>query len=433
MSGRKIVHVSMLAFALLLAFISRQEALACAAAAFAFNLFVYPRIANSTMTDEERRVGYSLGILLYPISVFLLILLFPPYIAAGAWAVMALGDGLASVAGARWSFYTLPWNHSKTYAGSFAFLMFGFVGCLLLMTWTIHFSGRTIGRESLLLMAFSAALVAAIVESLPCLLNDNLSVPLCAGATLWIVSKIHPSALHIRPDLLFGIALSTAVGIAALKLRSVNAWGAAGGILLGICVYAGLGPTGFFLLLAFFALSSAITRAGYDVKVFRGVAEERQGARGLGSVSANGLVAAACAFLAAGLRGTHLETIAAAAFVGAIAAAAADTASSEIGQWLGRRYVLITTFRTETVGVNGAISLTGTAAGVIAAFAIGLTAFAMRVIPAHGVAVIALAGTAGTIADSFLGALFENRGLLGNHEVNFFCTLVGASIAGLMI
>jgi uncharacterized membrane protein len=41
-----------------------------------------------------------------------------------------------------------------------------------------------------------------------------------------------------------------------------------------------------------------------------------------------------------------------------------------------------------------------------------------------------VAGTAGNLADSVLGATLERRGVLDNNTVNFLNTLTGALVAG---
>jgi uncharacterized membrane protein len=45
------------------------------------------------------------------------------------------------------------------------------------------------------------------------------------------------------------------------------------------------------------------------------------------------------------------------------------------------------------------------------------------------VPVIAIAGAAGMIFDSFLGATWENAGRMGNNAVNFVSTVFAADIA----
>ena len=134
--SRQLVHVGMGGFALLLRWLSWTQALALAAAALVFNLFVLPRIAPALYRPGDReRVTH--GIVFYPFAVLMLIAFFPgrPDIAAAAWGILAAGDGSATLAGraiggARW-----PWNAEKTVAGTAAFVLFGAAAGMGLALW----------------------------------------------------------------------------------------------------------------------------------------------------------------------------------------------------------------------------------------------------------------------------------------------------------
>jgi uncharacterized protein (TIGR00297 family) len=207
-------------------------------------------------------------------------------------------------------------------------------------------------------------------------------------------------------------------------------------VLVGAAVWAGAGQRGFALLLVFFVTSSALTRGG--------------GRRRAAQVFANGGLAAACALLAR-WHGAFLP-----AFAGALAAAAADTWSTEIGARSRGKPRLLTTWREVAAGTSGGVTLLGSAGGIAGAMTIGLAALLLLPVGRSAALWIALGGAVGGLADSLLGATLQarwrcpacgavmetrrhgcgargtpERGIpwLDNDAVNLAATLVGAAIA----
>src|SRR5204863_7103940 len=119
------------------------------------------------------------------------------------------------------------------------------------------------------------------------------------------------------------------------------------------------------LLLNAFLAAAVSSRLGLARKERLGIAEERGGRRGAGNAIANCGVAAAAAIAAVT---TPYTAIALTALVAALTAGGSDTVASEIGKAWGRSTFLVTTLRPVTPGTSGAMSLEGTAAGVIATF-----------------------------------------------------------------
>jgi uncharacterized protein (TIGR00297 family) len=120
----------------------------------------------------------------------------------------------------------------------------------------------------------------------------------------------------------------------------------------------------------------------------------------------------------------------------AMAEAAADTVSSELGQAFSRRALLITSLETVSPGTDGGISIRGTASGVLAAAAMSAVCLAAGLVPGKWAGVAALAGVAGMLVDSLLGAWFERARQMSNDAVNFAGTataaVLGALVAGWM-
>jgi uncharacterized protein (TIGR00297 family) len=204
-------------------------------------------------------------------------------------------------------------------------------------------------------------------------------------------------------------------------VRGVTTSGALAGALVCFALLVGAGPSGFAALLAVFVLTWSSTRLGYARKRSLGTAERHAG-RNAAQVIANLGVASVCALLYATAWRDPRILIALGA---ALAGAAADTVSSEIGQAVGGVPRLVTNWNSVPAGTDGAITFAGTAAGIGAAIAVSLTGIvAWRSAP-----ICAATGVLGMMADSFLGATLERRGILGNNAVNFFSTAIAALIA----
>jgi uncharacterized protein (TIGR00297 family) len=445
---RQIIHIGMAGFALLLGFLTRWQALACAAAAFAFNLFVMPRIARGTFRDEEKTRGYSTGMLSYCVSVFVLVLLFPAHIVAGAWAVMAFGDGFASLIGKHFGRARLGWNPSKSWAGFIAFIIAGSIGAFVFQTLILYwlddyftiFNAWRFYCGGLAVISAITAVTAATIESLDMKLNDNISVPLVSGVVLWFLhfSLFFTEWGAVYADrILPALAVSLAIGAISYAAKAVDVWGLLGGIAIGFAMYYFADWRGFAVLLAFFIAGTACTKIGRRIKEQRGVAQEHKGRRGLKNALANcgpGLLFAyiigtggSWDFLDGSL--TQFHAIGAMALTGAFAAALADTMSSEIGQLSKAQPVMITTFRKATAGTNGAITLAGTIAGAAGAVIVSLAALAAGLVDARFVWIPITAGLIGTTVDSVLGAALEEKGLVNNEFVNFCCALSGGAFA----
>ena len=428
--ARQLVHISMGGFAVLLRWITWPQALALAGGALLFNLFVLPHVAASLYRPGDRARNLH-GIVYYPLSVLLLLLLFPRRLdmVAAAWGILAAGDGVATLAGraiggARW-----PWNPDKTVAGTIAFIVCGGTAGMALALWC---------RPEHVPVAFAilavplAAVTAAFVETIPIKLDDNLSVSLSAGGALWLVALVvtrhvgydssHVTAGAFAP----AAVVNTAVAIAGYAARTVNAAGAICGAIIGTAIFASLGWQGWLLLFVTFVAASVASRAGLARKQRLGIAEERGGRRGPGNAIANTGVAAIAAVLA----GLDVHPDAARlAFAAALVTGGSDTIASEIGKAIGRRTLSVTTFRPVPPGSSGAMSLEGTVAGL--AGAIGLAAFAasLGIIPWAAIVAIVIGATAGSLLESWLGATLEGPGILNNDVLNFVNTAAGAFVA----
>ncbi len=239
-------------------------------------------------------------------------------------------------------------------------------------------------------------------------------------------------------------ALSALLGLITWRLRAATPIAAATGALITACImfstfefpfepwHTALTPV---LAVSFLAL--AATRIGRGKKEGLGTAEARRG-RSAAQVTANLGFAALVAtepvriwFLNSPLlsRSAHAGALLLAMPLAALAEAAADTVSSEIGQVLGSRPRMITTLRAVDPGTDGAVSVAGTLAGVVAA-AIVAAAGAWALRGDWALFNLSIAGAIfGLLFDSLLGATFERKGWLNNDAVNFLSTASAAGFA----
>lgn len=108
--------------------------------------------------------------------------------------------------------------------------------------------------------------------------------------------------------------------------------------------------------------------------------------------------------------------------------ATADTVSSEVGQAIGGVPFLITTWRRVAPGTDGAISVSGTAAGIAASAVVAASAIAATGTRPSNCLLALVCGIAGLFFDSLLGATVERKGWIGNDLVNFLSTAFAASM-----
>jgi len=190
--------------------------------------------------------------------------------------------------------------------------------------------------------------------------------------------------------------------VIAWRARWLTFDGAIAAWTVGSLVLAFGGLWSASALVIFFASGTALTLVGRQAKM---QPEHRGRGRDAVQVLCTG-GAGTLAMVAAGLApdpGT--AAVYRAAFLGSIAAATADTWATEIGTLSRAAPRMITTWKPAPAGTSGAISPAGTASGVIGASVIA--GLAMVATPPINAAAIVVAGVAGMLFDSVLGATVQ--------------------------
>jgi dolichol kinase len=136
----------------------------------------------------------------YAGSVLLTLLLFPAHAELGltVLAVLAFGDGSATLGGKLFGGKRLPWNRDTTWAGLICFVCVGLPMAALVYWGETYFNPETASEpvpiSIALLCGGTATVIAALAESVPSRINDNIRVGL--AASLAVVS-VHALAVGL--------------------------------------------------------------------------------------------------------------------------------------------------------------------------------------------------------------------------------------------
>ena len=478
-------------FALLLRWLTPWQAVLMAAAALVLNSFFLHRITRGVLLRPgERASRFSRGVVSYPAILLLTFVVFGSHLemAAGIWALLAVGDGMAALAGLGLGGPKLPWNRKKTWSGLAAFVLFGTASSAWIIRWTQQAGSWTLagglvpgglltlggddpsgrigasflldaslgetgyigvpGSLSFLVIGCTvAATLAALAESLDTKVDDNILVPVVGGTVLWMATLVDPGLLvaggvaisGVEGPLavpggagswpgawLTGVAITVPITALAYAARAVDRAGAGVGVVLAIVLYVYVGWPGLVMLGGLMVVGTGVTRLGYTRKQALGVAEERGGRRGIGSILANAGAGVTFAFLAAATPYSEPFTL---AMVAAFATSLFDTTATEFGQAFGRHNVHIATWQSVPQGTVGGVSVAGTLAGICGATVLAGAGWAMGLVTGAGILAVVLGALSGSTLESFAGALMGSGSRADHHLRNLANTVAGAGVA----
>ena len=205
-----------------------------------------------------------------------------------------------------------------------------------------------------------------------------------------------------------------------------NGWISAGA--LGTILWGCIGFLGWISVVIYLILGSLVTKVGFQYKQNIGIAEKRGGRRGPENVwgsAATGVIFAIMIKLNI-LNQSILEV----AFAASFAAKLADTFGSEIGKRFGRNTFLITTLQKVKKGTEGGISLEGTIASLFGSSLMSYFMLLLGIISTKNHFFIVLfSGFLATLAESIIGARYQEKYHLSNEFVNFIQTTLSSIIS----
>lgn len=197
---RKAIHLSSLSIPIAYYYIPRTTAIAILIPLCAFSIFidvgrfyipaiqrVVSSIFDKILRPHERRAGLLSGATYVFVSALVCVIVFPKIITVTAFSILIVSDGASALFGRAFGRHKF---FDKSLEGSFAFV---------LSAWLVVLIAPKAGPMPMeFFIGAIAAIVGAVAEaaSVSLRLDDNFSVPVSIGLTMWglywLVATIDP-------------------------------------------------------------------------------------------------------------------------------------------------------------------------------------------------------------------------------------------------
>ena len=211
---RKGIHVLNGFWVILLPFFSRFVAVFLVFLAFVFVFLLarpnskindfFSRSFESMARPEDREKGFLIGPTIYVIMVFLLVLFLDFRIAGSIFAILAFGDGFATLVGIKYGKHKL--HNNKSLEGTLAFTIFSFIGSIVIFVLINQYNTPEAGFylvpelilpkiinlnfEIIGLIFLVLSVILALIELfLGDFINDNYLIPIVGSFLLFILLK----------------------------------------------------------------------------------------------------------------------------------------------------------------------------------------------------------------------------------------------------
>lgn len=358
------------------------------------------------------------GTVYYPLAFLVLVILGwynHAVIIVTSVMVLAIGDACAAIVGESLehphNFYLT--KDKKSIEGSttmFVTSALVILGCLSLFS-SVQIEGMRIGSLSLmsaLVIALVTSAAATAWEAISSRGLDNLTVPLSAAFVLQYMLTSFPH--HDSTQFAVGTAFAAVVAVAAFYFKLLNASGSVATFILAQIIFGVGGWKWTVPILAFFVLSSVLSKIGKKQKAGVDSIFEKSSTRDAGQVAANGLGAGTVMLL----WNFFPQEIFYLVYLGTLAAVTADTWGTEIGVLSNHEPRLILNFKKVPLGTSGGISFWGTLGSYVGAAVIFFSGFAWLAQVDHAplnmiqlFLLVSLGGFLGSLFDSVLGATIQ--------------------------
>ncbi|GAB4379793.1 MAG: DUF92 domain-containing protein [Calditrichia bacterium] len=353
----------------------------------------------------------NFGTVYYALAFFVLVLFFwenHKLIIITSVLLMAVGDAAAAIAGQtirRPHNYILIQDQKSLEGSAVMLIMSWLLVSLLLFFHPYSDEAVSLSLSQILLGGFLTALLATAAEALGHRGNDNILVPLISAVVLFYIFSAGNSQLI---QLLVGMILGALIAFISFRVHFLTASGAMATFILAAFIFGFGGWKWTLPILTFFILSSLLSRTGQKTKSRYNLIFEKGHRRDHGQVFANGGIAVL--LITAYVFTSHADIYF--LYLGALAAAMADTWATETGVLFGRNPRLIYNFKPVEIGTSGGVTLAGTLGAFSGSLVLGMSGiFQANPRPHLGFIflIIVLSGLLASFVDSFWGAALQGQ------------------------
>ena len=369
--------------------------------AIRYNLF-------KMMHGTKRR---TYGTVFYPISFIILTATLwdnNKLILVASMLIMALADATAAIVGENIKKPKVLriGSEQKSVQGSIAMFLVSFFIVITCCLVAVQIGQLDFSIARILFVSIIVGIVATLAEVLSVKGSDNLSVPLGSAFVLYFMLN---ESLQAGYTFTLGMVIALAIAIISYRLRFLSSSGSVALILLGTLVFGVGGWTFAGPILAFFILSSVLSKVGKKRKTKLLSVFEKSGTRDAGQVLANGGVAGLMLIFWYFSKDSMFYV----AYVASLAAVTADTWATEVGVLAKGNPRSILTFKPVPLGTSGGISFLGTMGALLGSLV--LTTSGILFSPHSSpqffgwkeTVVVVLAGLFACMVDSILGATVQ--------------------------
>lgn len=401
---RKIFHIAGTASAALSILLIHEYRLLLTAG-IAASIFTYYAVSRNIFKSIDKHGRKSWGIFFLPVSYLILLVFFrdEKWIAISSLFILALGDSFAAIFGSLFGRkqYNLT-GDKKSYLGSFVFFVAAFIIILVSVTSGLKNFPTLAINDYLIFSSLTIALILTLFEGISSKGLDNIFVPVIASLLLYIF-LITPDPALLN-NFIVGLGLALIVAVVSYRVQFLTNDGAVATFLLAGFVF-GLGGWKWSIpILAFFLLSSILSKVrkkkNQQVEMFF----EKTGVRDSMQVLANGGIGGLLVVINQIYPALDWYLI----YVASLAAVCSDTWATEIGTMYKAKTYNIINFKPITQGVSGGVSVPGSLGAVLGAAVISFSGlFWINFNIFQYLIFIISAGFLGSLFDSIIGATVQ--------------------------